>query len=46
MKFLIISRNGSKIIEAEDFEKAVYQACDDHTGYDYVWAIVKLPEET
>lgn len=45
MKFLIITRFGSTIIEAEDFEKAAEYAYDDHTGYRDVEAIVKLPDD-
>ena len=45
MKFLIITRFGSTIIEADDFDKAVDNAYDDHTGYRDVKAIVKLPDD-
>ena len=45
MKFLIITRYGSRVIEAEDFERASNEAYDDHTGYRDVEAIVKLPDD-
>lgn len=45
MKFIIITTYGSYIVEAEDFAQAVDNACDDHTGYRDVQAIVKMPEQ-
>ena len=45
MKFLILTNYGSRIIEAEDFDDAVDNACDNHTGYDDVNAIIKLPND-
>ena len=45
MKYIIITKYGSYTVEAEDFEQAVEEACDDHTGYRDVQAIVKVPED-
>ena len=44
MKFLILSKYCSYFIEAEDFEEAVREAWDQHSGYEYVMAIVKVEE--
>lgn len=44
MKFLILTCYGSYEIEAEDFEDAVRQAYNNHTGYADVMAIVKKEE--
>lgn len=45
MKFIIITTNGTRIIEADDFDEAADEAYDSHTGYRDVQAIVKMPEE-
>lgn len=45
MKFLIVTHFGSKVIDAEDFAEAVEKVYDNHTGYEHVEAIVKLPNE-
>lgn len=45
MKFIIITTNGTRIIEADDFDEATDEAYDSHTGYRDVQAIVKIPEE-
>lgn len=44
MKFLILTTYGVREIEAEDFLEATDMACDDHTKYDHVLAIVKAEE--
>ena len=44
MKFLILTTHGQIQVEAEDFDDAVSQAYDDHTGYDNVMAIVKVDD--
>ena len=45
MKFLVITDNGSYILEdEEDFSSAADHAWDDHSGHDHVNAIVKLPD--
>ena len=45
MKFIIITTNGTRIIEADDFDEAADEAYDSHRGYRDVQAIVKMPEE-
>ena len=46
MKFIIITKDyGSFIVEAEDFAQAAEMAYDNHTGYNNVQAIVKMPDE-
>ena len=45
MKFLIITKFGENVIEAEDFAQAADNAYDDHTGYRDVMAIIKLPDD-
>lgn len=44
-KFIVITNYGSYIIEATDFEDAFSEACDNHSGYSDVLAIVRAPEE-
>lgn len=44
-KFIVMTNYGSYIIEATDFEDAFYKACDNHSVYDDVQAIVRIPEE-
>ena len=44
MKFIILTKYGSYIVECEDFEAAVYKAYNNHTGYDDVMAIVRMDE--
>lgn len=44
MKFIIITKYGSYIIDADDFDQAVEKAYDNHTGYRDVEAIVKVPD--
>ena len=43
-KFLIITTYGKRIIECEDFYKAVEEAYDDHTGYEDVVAIILISD--
>ena len=43
-KFLIITKYGIRECEAEDFEDALHQAYNNHTGYDDVFAIVRADE--
>lgn len=45
MKFLIITEYDRRQIDAEDFEDAVSQAYNYHTGYDNVIAIIKIESE-
>ena len=45
MKFLILEKYGSRTIEAEDFDDAVQEAYDTHTGYKDVMAIVKCGDD-
>lgn len=45
MKYIIITKYGQRIIEAEDFEVAVREAYDDHTQYREVQAIIQLDED-
>ena len=45
MKFLIIEKYGGYTVDAEDFEEAVSNAYDNHTGYKNVYAIVKIEQE-
>ena len=45
MKFLIIEKYGGYTVDAEDFEEAVGEAYDNHTGYKNVYAIVKIEED-
>lgn len=45
MKFIIITKYESYITEAEDFDDAVAQAWDDHTGDRCINAIIKIPED-
>lgn len=44
MKFLIIEKYGSYIVEAENIEEAVSKAYDSHTGYENIMAVVKAEE--
>jgi len=45
-KYLILHNYGSYVIEAEDLGQAVEEAWSNHTGYDDINAIIKLPAET
>ena len=45
MKFVVFGFYGSYVIEAKDFEEAVAIAYNNHTGYDDVYGIIKIPEE-
>lgn len=40
-RFLIITEFGIRECEVDDFEGAVQEAYNDHTGYDHVFAIVR-----
>ena len=42
MKYLILTKYSQYQIEAEDFEDAVHQVYNHHTGYDDVMAIIKI----
>ena len=44
-KFIVITKYDAYITEAIDFEDAVVEAYNNHTGYDDVQAIVRVPEE-
>jgi len=42
MRYLVITKFGQYQIEADDFDDAVQQAYDNHTGYRDVVAIIKI----
>ena len=44
MKFIILTKYGSYIVECEDFEAAIHEAYNSSTGYDNVMAIVRIEE--
>ena len=45
MKFVIMTTYGSYVIESDDIEDALSNAYDNHTGYDNVVGIVRVPDE-
>ena len=46
MKFLVVRKYyGPEVVEAEDMEEALRSCYNNHTGYDEVWAIVKMENE-
>ena len=45
MRFIIMTKNMSCTVEAEDFEEAVALAYDNHTKYNDVYGIVRIPDE-
>ena len=45
MKYIIVKIYGSSVVDVEDLEAAVSEAYNNHTGYDDVLAIVKVPED-
>lgn len=45
MKFLIITKYGRYVVEAEDIEDAVKQAYDSNAGYSNIQAVVNIDEE-
>ena len=44
MNFLITTIHGTRIVEAEDWDRALEEAYDDHTGYRDVISITKIEE--
>ena len=44
-KFLIITETGSNIIYCEDFYKAVDESYNNHTEFDHIIAIIRIPDE-
>ena len=44
MKFLILTKYGSREIEAEDFDEAVSESYDNHIGWNHIMAIVKAED--
>lgn len=45
MRFIIMTKNMLYVVEAKDFEEAVALAYDDHTKYNDVYGIVRIPDE-
>lgn len=45
MKFIVIEKYGSRIVEAEDISEAVEQAYNNHYGFDHILGIVSIPED-
>ena len=45
MKFIIIEKWDSYIVEAEDFDGAISRAWNNHNGYQDINAIIKVPED-
>lgn len=44
MKFLIATIYGTRIVEVEDWNEALEEACDTHTKYRDVISITKIEE--
>lgn len=45
MKFLIITFYDSYVIEADDMSDAVERSYNNHTEFNHIQAVVKLPED-
>ena len=40
MKFILLTKYGVRLVEAEDIEEAIKSAYDDNTGYDNILGVV------
>lgn len=45
MKFMVITKYSSQIIEASDIEEAIKLSYDDHTAYDDILCVVAINNE-
>lgn len=45
MKFVIMEKYGSYIVEAEDIEQAVLKSYSNHCGYNAVYGVVLIPDD-
>lgn len=45
MKFLIVTKHGTRIEEAEDIAVAADKSFDNHTGFKDVIAVVRMPDD-